>query len=293
MPNVERIIAYYSLVDKAVEGQRQAAETFAEANGAKIAASYTERRARKYTWSQLAEAIERAKATRSLLVIAKLGRLEFNVAVTELLQSSQVDFVCLDKEYVTRDTIHVAAEVARDRVQRASQRKRDAFGRLKAKGVKLASADPEHWKGREHLRGWKKGALNSAKIRIERTKAAYTLLVPQMQEFLAEAKIKAAEMQELADAAARRIKEQWDAKIKAARAKGDAKLLLKLVQACRKAQKAARKPFSYRIYWKVAEKLNEMGYETTVGMPFNGPTVCRILQRAEGRKPKKRELVEV
>jgi hypothetical protein len=293
MPNVDKIIAYYSQVDKALEDQREAVEAFSSANGAKTIANYIERRARKYSWSQLSEAIGRAKSTGSLLVIAKLGRLEFNVAVTGLLQSSQVDFVCLDKEHVTRDTIHMAAEVARDKEQRASQRKRDTFGKLKAKGVKLASARPDHWEGREHLRGWKKGAQSSAKARTERANQAYAFLIPKMQEILTEVKIKAAEMQDLADAAAREVKQRMAPKIEAAKAKGDTTLLLKLMQAYRKAKKAARKPYSYRIYWKVAERLNEMGHQTTWGTPFNGPTVCRILQRAEGIKPKKRQPIEV
>jgi DNA invertase Pin-like site-specific DNA recombinase len=293
MPNIEKIISYYSLVDKALEDQREAVEAFASAHGARIIDSYVESRARKYSWSKLSKAIERAKATGSLFVIAKLGRLEFNVAVTELLQSSQIDFWCLDKSEVTRDNIHMAAEVARDKVQKASQKKRDTFGKLKAKGVKLASACPEHWKGREHLRGWKKGAQCSGTARTERANQTYAFLIPKMQEILAEVKIKAAEMQDLADAAAREVKQQMAPKIEAARAKGDAKLLLKLIQSYRKAKKAVKKPYSYRIYWKVAEKLNEMGHQTTWGTPFNGPTVCRILQRAEGRKPKKRQPVEV
>jgi hypothetical protein len=293
MACAEKIIAYYSLVDKALEDQKEAAEAFASANGAKIVANYTERRARKYTWLKLSEAIEHAKASGGLLVIAKLGRLEFNVAVTQLLQSSQVDFACLDKPHVTRDTIHIAAEVARDKEQRASQRKRDTFGKLKVQGMKFASARPDHWEGREHLRGWKKGAQSSGRARTERANQTYAFLIPKMQEILADVKIKAAEMQDLSDAAARDVKQRMAPKIAAAKAKGDAKLLQKLIEVYRKAKKAARKPYSYRIYWKVAERLNEMGHQTTWGTPFNGPTVCRILQRAEGRKPKKREPVEV
>jgi hypothetical protein len=293
MHNAEKIIAYYTLVDKKLKGQREAVAAFSSANRAKIIASYIERRARKYSWAKLTQAIEHSTKTGSLLVIAKLGRLEFNVAVTQLLQSSQVNFVCLDKPHITRDSIHMAVPIAWDRVQRASQRKRDTFGKLKAKGVKLASARPDHWKGREHLRDWNKAAKASAKARTERAKEAYEFLIPKMQELRAELKLKSAEMQEMADAAAKGVREQMAQKIEAANAKGDEKALAKLIEARRQAMKEARKPYSYRIYWKIAERLNEMGYQTTVGMPFNGPTVCRILQRAEGRKPKKREPVEV
>ncbi len=230
-----QIIAYYSLVDKKVEDQRLAVEAFSSANEAKIIASYIERRARKYSWAKLTQAIEHSTKTGSLLVIAKLGRLEYNVAVTQLLQSSQANFVCLDKPHITRDSIHMAAEIAWDKVQRASQRKRDTFGKLKAQGVKFASARPDHWKGREYLRGAKKGAKASAKARTERAKQAYEYLIPKIQEY---------------------------------RAKG-------------------------ATFNEIVEEFNALGYCTTIGTKFNRPTLVRILQRAEGTKPKKREPVEV
>jgi hypothetical protein len=282
-----KIIAYYTLADVELDGQKPAVEAYAAAHNAKIAAQYVEKWHRKHPWTKLTEAIERAKATDSLLVIAKLGRLEFNVAVSELLTQSGLQFVCLDKPGITPSSIKEVMERAWDKSKETSRRKRVTFTAMRKKGVKLASARPDHWKGREHLRDPMKAAKASAISRTERANQAYSYLVPQMQEIRAEVVAKAAEMQELAEAAAKQVKGRMADKIDAAKQKvkkglpGAQKALDKLITERRAAAKEARKPYSYPIFETIAERLNALGHVTTIGTPFNGPTVCRILQRAE------------
>ena len=282
-----KIIAYYSQADQELNGQKPAVQEYAASHKAKIVAQYVEKWNRKRPWTKLAEAVKRAEATDSLLVIAKLGRLEFNVAVTKLLTQSGVDFVCLDKSHVTPSSIQGIMESAWSKSQETSRRKRNTFTTLRANGVKLASARPDHWKGREHLRDPQKAAKASAVARTERANQAYAYLVPKMQQIRAEVEAKAVEMREMAEAAAKEVKGRMADKIAAARAKvkqgvpGAQKKLDKLLAERRSAAKEARKPYSYPIYQSIADRLNDLGHVTTIGTPFNGPTVCRILQRAE------------
>ena len=53
---------------------------------------------------------------------------------------------------------------------------------LKQRGVKLGSAQPGHWDGKEHLRGHKQAVKQSTKLRIERTAAAYSFIMPKLKE---------------------------------------------------------------------------------------------------------------
>lgn len=86
------------------------------------------------------------------LVVAKLDRLARNVAFMSALMESGVDFVCCDNPYANRLTIHILAAVAEDEARRISERTKAALQAAKRHGVKLGSARPGHWSGREDRR---------------------------------------------------------------------------------------------------------------------------------------------
>ena len=146
-----KIIAYYTLADQELNGQKPAVQEYAASHNAKIAAQYVEKWNRKQPWTKLSQAVKRAKATDSLLVIAKLGRLEFNVAVTELLTRSGVQFVCLDKPSITPSSIKEAMASAWDKSQETSRRKRrqlvvdEESGQVIARHRHKRDDDEEEW----------------------------------------------------------------------------------------------------------------------------------------------------
>ena len=52
-------------------------------------------------------------------------------------------------------TINMFATAAEEVSRKVSERSRTAMQACVARGMKLGSARPDHWKGREHLRGTK------------------------------------------------------------------------------------------------------------------------------------------
>ena len=84
---------------------------------------------------------------------------------------SGIDFACCDNQQVNRFTVPILVVTAEEESQKISERtKRTLAAAVKAKGIKLGSARPGHWKGREHLRGTKEAIARSAEMRRVRTK---------------------------------------------------------------------------------------------------------------------------
>ena len=129
----------------------------------RIIAEYTDKETKlRGHRPELAKAIDHAIRSEATLVICHLGRLARNVPVTRMLLESQVDFVCLDNQEINRRSIHIIANVAEEETRKVSDRSKSALAAAKARGVKLGSADPRLWKGREHLRGTKKAIAAAA-----------------------------------------------------------------------------------------------------------------------------------
>jgi DNA invertase Pin-like site-specific DNA recombinase len=167
-----KIVAYYTgsgLV------QRSAVQTFVQHHDATVIAEYTD----------LAEAIARAKVANATLVVAEIGRLARNVAFTTALMNSGVEFVACDNPQVNRLTIHVLVAAAEDETLRRSRRTKDAMAAAKARGVKLGSARPGQWDGIEHKRGWKQATKAAAIVRSQRARDAYAFLLPRIRELRA------------------------------------------------------------------------------------------------------------
>ena len=148
----------------------------------RIIAEYTDKETKlRGHRPELAKAIEHAIRSEATLVIAHLGRLARNVPVTRMLLESQVDFVCLDNQEINRRSIHIIANVAEEETRKISDRSKSALAAAKARGVKLGSADPRLWKGREHLRGTKKAIAAAARKKKEATRNTYAFLMPEIQ----------------------------------------------------------------------------------------------------------------
>jgi len=179
---VNKYISYYR-TGKALNPSEQevTAREYVESHKGRIVGSFTEKVAKPADWPALRRAIEMAVQKDATLVIAKLDRLARNVAVTSLLLKSGVKFVCCDLPNANHLTIHIMAAVAQDESMRVRQRTRDSLAAAKARGVKLGSNRKDHWKGREHKRGWRQAVAASVAKRRERAAESYKFLLPEIK----------------------------------------------------------------------------------------------------------------
>lgn len=186
------IIAYYRVSTKqqgdsglGLEAQQTAVETYAAQIGARIVASYREVESGKLAdRPQLAKALTHAKRSKATLVVAKLDRLARNVAFLSALMRAGVDFVACDNPHANKLTIHILAAVAEDEAERISARTKAALAAAKARGVKLGSNRPGHWRGREEARmsGLANARKAAVKVVTESAREAYADLRPVMME---------------------------------------------------------------------------------------------------------------
>ena len=190
-----KILAYYRVSTEkqgksglGLEGQRFAVEAFAKQTGAEILKAYTEiETGKRSDRPELAKALAHAKRSNATLVVGKLDRLSRNVAFTSALMDSGVDFVACDNVHANRLTLHILAAVAEDEVRRISERTKAALQAAKARGVKLGSARPRHWEGRQQARlnGLKAAREVSAQVRKQEASQAYTDIYPVVSELRA------------------------------------------------------------------------------------------------------------
>jgi DNA invertase Pin-like site-specific DNA recombinase len=190
------IIAYYRVSTKrqgdsglGLDGQKAAVEAHARQTGCRILASYREVESGKLAdRPELARALAHAKRSRATVVVAKLDRLARNVAFLSALMRSGVDFIACDNPFANKLTVHILAAVAEDEAERISARTKAALQAAKARGIKLGSARPGHWKGREEARlaGLARGRTIAAKVVSEAAIEAYADLLPAMQAHKAE-----------------------------------------------------------------------------------------------------------
>jgi DNA invertase Pin-like site-specific DNA recombinase len=187
-----KIVAYYRVSTKrqgqsglGLDGQRVAVTDYAARHEATVIAAYTEvETGRRADRPELAVAIAHAKRSKARLVVAKLDRLARNVAFLSALMESGADFVACDNEHANRLTIHILAAVAEAEAIAISERTKAALAAAKRRGIKLGSARPGHWDGREDRRraGAKAAVARAAVVRREAAKADYADLVPIIAE---------------------------------------------------------------------------------------------------------------
>jgi len=188
---VKKYIVYYRHWLKKSRSRVELAAQEAEAkryvafNGGQIVAAYTEKEnsqtKRPIERPELQRAIEDTIRSEGVLVICHLGRLAKNMAVTRALQNSNVEFACLDSHGVNPRTIHMFAATAEKESQKISDRSKKAMAACRARGVKLGSARPGHWEGRDHLRGTKLAIAAAAKKKRAKTRNTYSFVMPEIK----------------------------------------------------------------------------------------------------------------
>lgn len=161
MTNEKKLfVAYYRVSTKrqgesglGLEAQQSSVLSLVQQQGGTLIAEYTEvELGGKVQRPKLEAAISRARCHKAVLIVAKLDRLARNVLFTARLLESGVDFLACDNPYANRLTIHILSAIAEHERHMISDRTIQALKAAKARGVKLGSARPGHWKGREELR---------------------------------------------------------------------------------------------------------------------------------------------
>jgi DNA invertase Pin-like site-specific DNA recombinase len=171
-----------------LEGQAAAVEAYAKQTGKPIVARYTEvESGRNSARPELAKALAHARRSKGTLCVAKLDRLARDVEFLAKVMNSECDFIACDNPAANRLTLHILAAVAEAEARAISERTKAALQAAKARGVKLGSARPGHWEGRESARlaGLTKARTMAATVRSERAEQAYADLRPSMIEWRA------------------------------------------------------------------------------------------------------------
>ncbi|GAA5438121.1 MULTISPECIES: recombinase family protein [Deinococcus] len=121
-----------------LESQRAIITALAHARHLTITAHFTEiESGRKKNRAQLEAALDHARRSNAILLIAKLDRLARNVAFTSALMEAGVDFIAADIPDANRMTLHVMAALAEQEAQLISERTRAALAARKARGLTL------------------------------------------------------------------------------------------------------------------------------------------------------------
>lgn len=193
-----RFVAYYRVSTKkqgasglGLEAQRADLVTFIERTGGEVAKEFTEVESGKNNdRPQLEAAIAFARRSKATLLVAKLDRLSRNLAFLASLMESGLDFIAVDNPHANRFTVHILAAVAEHERELISKRTKAALGAAKARGAKLGSARPGHWRGREakRLQGALKGAKRAGEAHRVNADRAYADVLPIIQELHGEGK---------------------------------------------------------------------------------------------------------
>lgn len=142
-----------------LEAQQHAVEQFAAKVGGSIIRDYVEiASGDDDSRPILAAALKQAKRAGAVLLVAKLDRISRAVAVVSTLMREGVRFVAADRPDASTLELHILAVFAQEERAKIISRTVDALAAARRRGVKLGSARPGHWDGREDRR-----ALGSAK----------------------------------------------------------------------------------------------------------------------------------
>lgn len=150
-----------------IDAQRFAVASWCAANRLNLIDDFVEiESGRKNSRPVLAAAIDRAKATRSVLVIARLDRLSRSVAFIATLLESDLPFVACDVPSANRLVLHVLAAVAEEEARATSIRTKAAMAAAKARGVVFGN--PGNLGAGAGHRGGRASAITRRRQRDER-----------------------------------------------------------------------------------------------------------------------------
>ena len=160
MTTAKKFIAYFRVSTKGqqssglgLDSQVQQVNTHIESVQGKLLASYTETESgRRSDRVELEKALQHAKKTRSVLIVAKLDRLARNVLFMAKLMESGIELVACDNPHANKFTIHILSAMAELEAKMISERTKAALVQAKKRGVLLGSARSGHWSGREGVR---------------------------------------------------------------------------------------------------------------------------------------------
>jgi DNA invertase Pin-like site-specific DNA recombinase len=123
-----------------LEAQRSAIQAYADSTGAKVSREFVEVESGKLNARpQLQVALQLAKVTGAVLVIAKLDRLSRNAAFLLTLRDSGVKFIAADMPYADELTVGILALVAQQEREAISKRTKEALQAAKRRGTILGN----------------------------------------------------------------------------------------------------------------------------------------------------------
>lgn len=142
-----RVVAYYRVSTDTqgrsglgLDAQREAVTSLCRGRGWSIIADFTEiESGKRNDRKELAAALDHAKVTGAVLVVAKLDRLSRNVAFLAALQDSGAAFLAADMPEANEVTIHIMAAIAQAERKAIGKRTREALAAAKARGQRLGN----------------------------------------------------------------------------------------------------------------------------------------------------------
>lgn len=136
-----------------LEAQLAACEAHVANAGGSVVRSFRE------VWSgtddnrpELLAAMRLARRTGAVLLVSKLDRVSRAVACIANMMRDGVELRVAECPTASSFELHLRASFGEEERNKIAERTSAALGALKARGVKLGSARPGHWEGREHLR---------------------------------------------------------------------------------------------------------------------------------------------
>lgn len=138
-----------------LEAQRTAVDSYIASVRGEVVAEFTEIESGKNAdRPEVRRAIDHARRTGSILLVAKLDRLSRDVHFLTGLEKAGVEIVACDMPVANRLTVHIMAAVAQAEREMISKRTKEALAAAKARGVKLGGPN-----GIERIRAAGKGTV--------------------------------------------------------------------------------------------------------------------------------------